>query len=42
MNWIIVKELEEGYIVEDCQGYTHFISKELYHKYHDKKYEKGN
>ena len=34
-NWVIVKEVEGGYIVEDCQGYTHYIDYQTYHKYND-------
>lgn len=33
-EWVIIKEIEgEGYIIEDCQGYTHFVSYELYNKF---------
>jgi hypothetical protein len=39
-KWVIIKDLKEGYIVEDCCGETHFTLKEVYHKYHDRKYTK--
>lgn len=32
-EWVIIQEIKgEGYIIEDCQGYTHFVTYELYNK----------
>ena len=33
-EWVIIQEIEgEGYIIEDCQGYMHFVTYELYKKF---------